>query len=394
MMATILLCSVIGCGQTGVLVCGVCKLARYCGVDCQKSHWTMKHKLECNTGIKIRIQQASYSGNLIDLVALIAAAAYDQKNPQAVVRTVVNWANNDNGATAACVAAQGGYDACLSVLHANGANLKKANKFGYGPIHSACAGGRFRCLRLLLAAGIDPKTPTSSDESIADTPAKLCIVYGHVACLMLLYEADVSPNTTDRHGRNHLHLAAHHGDLKAIQLAFKKGGDINLCDFYGRTPMDHASVMEKSDCVALLRSFGGHKSPRPAAGLQRQKVLVNTHGKVLSPTIIPSSLQDAILAHQAASDVYSETAIHAKTSQRRARVCEYERCCVAASGRCPECRVTFYCTSAHAALHREDHKDFCELMIRVCDKLECQERATTKCRRCKAFYCKIHICAS
>jgi len=40
-------CSNSGCSKVGILYCPNCKAVKYCGKDCQKSHWTESHKKQC-----------------------------------------------------------------------------------------------------------------------------------------------------------------------------------------------------------------------------------------------------------------------------------------------------------------------------------------------------------
>ncbi|KAK8917374.1 Tudor domain-containing protein 1 [Metarhizium anisopliae] len=41
-------CANVGCGEDGKLRCKKCQLVCYCGVSCQREHWT-SHKLDCNS---------------------------------------------------------------------------------------------------------------------------------------------------------------------------------------------------------------------------------------------------------------------------------------------------------------------------------------------------------
>jgi hypothetical protein len=40
-------CSNSGCLKVGILQCSKCKVTKYCGKDCQKSHWNKSHNKEC-----------------------------------------------------------------------------------------------------------------------------------------------------------------------------------------------------------------------------------------------------------------------------------------------------------------------------------------------------------
>jgi len=40
-------CSNSGCSKVVILQCSKCKAVKYCGKDCQKSHWNESHKKQC-----------------------------------------------------------------------------------------------------------------------------------------------------------------------------------------------------------------------------------------------------------------------------------------------------------------------------------------------------------
>jgi len=97
------------------------------------------------------IYNACYYGNLDELdKALRQKPALD-----------VNRAKPDTGVTAACVSAQQGHDTCLHRLILHGADIRKADKDGWAPIHIACQNGRHACLTLLANNGVDVNVPVA-----------------------------------------------------------------------------------------------------------------------------------------------------------------------------------------------------------------------------------------
>jgi hypothetical protein len=262
--------------KPGTMACSACRVAWYCDWKCQKLHWNNGgHKKVCCAVAKQNIH-ASCSRGQADVLAGILSL-----NPN----IGMDWENHDGG-TAAGMAAQGGHHKCLQLLSGRGANLNKQNNYGYGPIHIVCRNGDLDTLRVLLELGASPFIPTGGHESVAETPAKLCLVFGHTECLALLYSSGVLPDTLNRYGQNHLHLAAFHGSDKAIQLGYSRGGNINLLDHRGHTPLDIAVAMAAKtqspaslSCVALIRRLGGEEILRPAG---TKTIVMSTFGNVLS----------------------------------------------------------------------------------------------------------------
>ena len=266
-----------GCKKKpGTKVCSCCHTAVYCDASCQRSHWNKEHKRECCAREKQNIHWASFHGDVAVLKQIMAEFP----------SLTMDWAAPGHGGTAACVAAQEGKHECLKLLAERGADLTKKNNHDHAPIHAACRHGRIDCLRVLLLLGISPLTPTSDDESIAETPAKMCITFGHLECLELLFSSGVDPNNLNRHGQSHLHLAALCSSDKVILLASSRGGNINLQDDRRHTPLDIAIAMAAAKptpasrtCVALLRSLGGVVTPRPAG---TKTFIMSAFGDVLS----------------------------------------------------------------------------------------------------------------
>lgn len=263
-----MLCS--GCGKReGTRKCSACLAVVYCSTDCQKLHWKNGHSKDCGLQTKKNIHMASFLGKGDQLKHIL----------EVYPKISLDWANPIDGATAAYVAAQEGRAECLFMLSERGADLKKRTTNGYAPIHIACRLGMVDSLRVLLSKGISPVTPTSLDPSVAETPGQLCIIFGHIDCLALLYEYGVHPDTTNRHGQSDTHLASLYGVEKAIQLALKSGGTVNLRDHRNHTPMDLALARDHKSCVTLLRSLGGLSTPKSPG---TKTVILSGYGNVLS----------------------------------------------------------------------------------------------------------------
>jgi ankyrin repeat protein len=169
----------------------------------------------------------------------------------------IDWAEPDNGFTAATIAAQGGHDECLAQLISKGANLLKASKRGAAPIHVACQYGRYTTVALLLDNGVDASLPVSSENG--ETPVMTCCGLGHVKILALLLDRGSDPNLTNMNGGTAAHLACEVGQVKCLQLLIKRGAKVNIRDVNGRTPLDFATTYKQRECedLPLLNSAVG-----------------------------------------------------------------------------------------------------------------------------------------
>ena len=160
-----------GCGRTvgAVMRCKACRVAVYCSVNCQKSHWKSGHSVECCIEAKQKIYSASFNGREEELAQLL------ERNPS----IKLNWTNPQSilGGTAVFAASQQGHAGCVSLLWKRGADITARIKSGYAPVHIACRIGHLDCLRVLIPAmislGIDLGLPSSIKDNDGDSGAYL-----------------------------------------------------------------------------------------------------------------------------------------------------------------------------------------------------------------------------
>ncbi|KAJ7305847.1 hypothetical protein JRQ81_010213 [Phrynocephalus forsythii] len=90
-------------------------------------------------------------------------------------------------------------------------------------------------------------------------------------------------NTSDRDGMTPTLLAAYHGNLEALEIICRRGGDPDKCDIWGNTPLHHAASNGHIHCVAFLINLGANifaldndlRSPLDAAASRNQYECVN-----------------------------------------------------------------------------------------------------------------------
>ncbi|XP_038676760.1 ankyrin repeat and SAM domain-containing protein 4B [Scyliorhinus canicula] len=87
-------------------------------------------------------------------------------------------------------------------------------------------------------------------------------------------------NNPDEDGMTPTLWAAYHGHLEALQLICSRGGDPDICDIWGNTPLHHASINGHLHIVTFLANFGAniwaldndfHSAMDAAAGKDRME---------------------------------------------------------------------------------------------------------------------------
>uniref|UniRef100_A0A8D0E385 Ankyrin repeat and sterile alpha motif domain containing 4B n=1 Tax=Salvator merianae TaxID=96440 RepID=A0A8D0E385_SALMN len=77
--------------------------------------------------------------------------------------------------------------------------------------------------------------------------------------LELLKEATKKDlNTSDVDGMTPTLLVAYHGNLQALEIVCRRGGDPDKCDIWGNTPLHHAASNGHIHCVSFLINFGAN----------------------------------------------------------------------------------------------------------------------------------------
>ncbi|XP_067329271.1 ankyrin repeat and SAM domain-containing protein 4B [Anolis sagrei] len=86
--------------------------------------------------------------------------------------------------------------------------------------------------------------------------------YHHAAAdgnLELLKEATRKDlNTSDMDGMTPTLLVAYHGNLDALEIICRRGGDPDKCDIWGNTPLHLAAANGHVHCVSFLITFGAN----------------------------------------------------------------------------------------------------------------------------------------
>jgi ankyrin repeat protein len=166
----------------------------------------------------------------------------------------VNSADRADGLTAAYAAAEKGHAQCLSILSQHNADLSKADKHGWAPIHVACQNGRYACLEVLLDNGVNTSLPVADEHGF--TPLIVASQNGHVKCMALLLDRGSDPNLARSDGFTAVHAACQYGQLKCLQLLSKRDANLNVQDSADRTPLDIARLLRQPVCIDHLLTSG------------------------------------------------------------------------------------------------------------------------------------------
>ena len=157
-------------------------------------------------------------------------------------------------------AAWEGHTDVVPLLPAAGAEVDAKNESGSTPLHLAAAQGHTDVARLLLAAGAD----VDAKNTNGSTPLHRAAYQGHTEAVRLLPEAGADVDAKDKDGLTPLHRAAGRAagreNPDVVRLLLEAGADANGTSRWKLTPLDFAIDLGKTECMGVLRKFGGKRS--------------------------------------------------------------------------------------------------------------------------------------
>ena len=137
----------------------------------------------------------------------------------------------------------------LQAMLSHGADVRATTDNKQNALHLAAFVGRWHTVELLLKHGADANAKSSLDL----TPLILAACSDEANNARLLLARGANPNAQDTRGFTALHFALNSKAAKSLILELlTHGADPNLRSKAGRSPLDYARKMKRSDLVLLL----------------------------------------------------------------------------------------------------------------------------------------------
>eukprot|EP00803_Ostreobium_quekettii_P007114 evm.model.scf_19.2 EVM.evm.TU.scf_19.2 scf_19:28826-30502(-) len=215
-----------------------------------------------------------------------ATAAEEALDEGANVEAKFGWDDQ----TPLLVATRKGHLEVVELLIRAGANVEGASLGGVTPVAEACIQGHLEVLLALLRAGASPhksvaygrqrkRLRTAADRKkseleqallnaglqveganvMGDTPLMLASVFAHPHIVETLLRWDAVVGQANRHGATALHYACYGRSPESaaiVRMLLEAGGDANLPDTLGETPLFYAVIGGGADTVGVLLEAG------------------------------------------------------------------------------------------------------------------------------------------
>ncbi len=139
----------------------------------------------------------------------------------------------------------------VELLIPNGADVNAKDEDGWTTLHFAATK---EIVELLINEGAD----VNAKNKWGGTPLHAAATNGKKETVELLIAADADVNAkADAGGSTPLHLAAMRGHKETAELLIAKGADVNAKYIDGKTPLDWAIEINRTENADLLRKHGG-----------------------------------------------------------------------------------------------------------------------------------------
>lgn len=160
----------------------------------------------------------------------------------------VNSADYDRR-TALHLAAVKGFDECIALLLAAGADPNVEDAFQGTPLWEACKHRHESTIKLLVKHGAQLGKTASHASLLCQ-----CVYDGDLDLLKCLLLAGCNVNAGDYDARTALHISAAEGNLPAVRLLLEVGrADVGVRDRWNNTPLMEAQRVNAVAVVAALQ---------------------------------------------------------------------------------------------------------------------------------------------
>ncbi len=146
---------------------------------------------------------------------------------------------------------EGQWDNASSLLEKDPSLVKKKNRFGNTPLHTASALGNTEMTEFLLEHGAD----VNCCNTMGWTPLHMAGVEDHPGVIRQLIGAGADTEARDHLGQTPLHWAAQRGSTGAVQALLEKKADILCRNKKGNTPLSLAKSGGHQKTAEVIKKY-------------------------------------------------------------------------------------------------------------------------------------------
>src|SRR6266576_2594747 len=168
----------------------------------------------------------------------------------------VNYTLLDSQLTLLYIAAANGLAKVTELLIKKGADVNKANQYGWAPLHCAAADGRTEIVKALIEKGAN----VSAVHQNGTTPLHHAAAEGHTEIVKALIEKGANVNAAGEDKWTPLHHAAAEGHTEVVKTLIEKGANVNAAEEDKWTPLHHAAAEGHTEVVKTLIEKGANVS--------------------------------------------------------------------------------------------------------------------------------------
>ena len=166
--------------------------------------------------------------------------------------------------TALSIAAERGHEAVVKMLlDRNGVDVNSENHDELTPLSKAAGSGHISVAKLLFERGLD----SNLSNIQLDRAFMAAAFHNHYETMKLLLQGTVDVNVRDYWGRTPLsHAATYNSSSDIVKLLLQHNADLDTRDSEGRTPLSHAASRGHLATVELLVQYNANINSKDIKG--------------------------------------------------------------------------------------------------------------------------------
>ncbi|XP_063924815.1 uncharacterized protein LOC135138746 [Zophobas morio] len=206
---------------------------------------------------KLQLEDSYSRTDKINILFFVALHGYAEAfkilfSSSSISNNEVNFSVEFDGSTPLIIASREGHETVVECLVKCGAEINRADKYGWTPLYEASSQGHEKIVECLVKCGAEINSPNKNGQ----TPLYAASSQGHEKIVECLVKCGAKINPANTYENTLLYAACSKGHEKIVECLVKSGAEINRATNDGVTPLYAASLRGHEKIVECLVKCG------------------------------------------------------------------------------------------------------------------------------------------